>query len=436
MAKTARSLTDLQVRSLKPPPIREELPLGDGLYLVHSPTGAKSWAFRYRSFEKPKKLTLGKYMSPADMLPETLAAGPKIGGPLSISGARMLAQKARIALEQGVDPQTLKAPAAKTKSRELTAVFEEFVELHVTPHNRASSAKEAIRLFEKKVRPTWAGRSVDSIRRRDVVDLVQSVKDAGTPVSANRVLALVRKFFNWCVEQELIEASPCTRVRAPTSEASRDRFLSDYEIGVLWRASAALPLPYKQWVRFLVLTGQRRGEVSALRWSQISETDHQFSLPKTSTKNKNAHVVHLSAATEAELAEIPRIAAEPDYVFASGKLDKRGALTAFSGFSKLKTRLDELMAEVIASDQEQLGLELAHAKPVAPWRWHDLRRTMATGMQKLGVEQRVVEKAINHVSGSSGGIVGVYQVHEFMTERRLAFDAWAGRVQQLGRGPL
>ncbi|WP_426041680.1 tyrosine-type recombinase/integrase [Brevundimonas sp. TWP2-3-4b1] len=434
MTKAARSLTDLQVKNLKPPASRIELSFGDGLYLVHAPTGVKSWAFRYRAFEKPKKLTLGRYMSPADMLPDVLAAPPKIGGPLSIAGARVLGQQARLALQQGVDPtHVLNGAGPKVKSREVVATFNDFLRLHVVPHNRPSSAKEAARLFDKKVRGSWAGRSIDSIKRADVVELVQSVKDAGTPVSANRVLALVRKFFNWCVEEELIEASPCTRVRAPTAEVSRDRFFSDQEIGVFWRASGSLPTPFRQWVRVLMLTGQRRGEISDLRWSQISETEHQFALPKASTKNNHHHVVHTSSAVEAELALLPRIAGEPDFVFTSGKLSADGALTTFSGFSKLKARMDALIAATLAADKLEVGLDPSTVKPFAPWRWHDLRRTMATGMQKLGVEQRVVEKAINHVSGSSSGIVGVYQVHEFMGERRVAFDRWAERVLALSK---
>lgn len=436
MAKSTRTLTDLQVKHLKPPSKRIELSFGDGLYLVHAPTGVKSWAFRYRVFEKPKKLTLGRYMSPTDMLPDVLVAPPKIGGPLSIAGARVLGQQARLALQQGADPtHVLNGAGPKVKSREVVATFNEFVRLHVVPHNRPSSAKEAARLFDKKVRGRWAGRSVDSIRRADVVDLVQGVKDAGTPVSANRVLALVRKFFNWCVEQELIEASPCTRVRAPTAEISRDRFLSDQEIGVFWRASGGLPTPFRQWVRILMLTGQRRGEISDLRWSQISETEHQFAIPKARTKNKHHHIVHTSHAVEAELALLPKIAGEPDFVFTSGKLDTNGALTTFSGFSKLKAKMDELIAATLEADRLALGPPASNAKPFAPWRWHDLRRTMATGMQKLGIEQRVVEKAINHVSGSSSGIVGVYQVHEFMDERRAAFDKWAARVLVLGQDP-
>lgn len=433
MSKRSKPLTDLQIKALKPPVAREEMSFGGGLYLVVSPTGAKSWAMRYRRFGKPQKLTLGRYVSAGSMLPETAAAEPKAGGALSISGARLLAERARRALEQDVDPaRLLKGEAPRARPRDVEGAFAEFARLHVTAHNRASSAKEANRLFATKVKPAWKGRSLDSIKRRDVIDLVGEVRDEGAPVSANRVLALVRKFFNWCVEQEYLEVSPCTSIRRPTAEVSRDRFLSDAEIATLWRASEFLHPPFRQFVRLLVLTGQRRSEVAAMRWSEISPDGRLWSLPKARTKNGRAHIVPLSFAARTELESIPRLAGAPDYVFTTGMRGKRETLTPISGFSKLKAQLDGLIVKQLRSEQDA-SVEDRDAAPPA-WRIHDLRRTVATGMQRLGVELRVVEKVINHISGSSAGIVAVYQVHEYEQERREALDRWSEHVLALAQG--
>lgn len=431
MPKSSRSLSDLQIRNLKPPSKREEIPLGDGLYLVHGPTGAKSWAYRYRHFDKPIKLTLGRFMSPTDMLPETLVSPPRLGQALSIAGARMLVQQGRLALAQGADPKRILAGhGQKAKPKEISAAFEAFYKDHVEVRNRPSTARETRRLFDTKVRPQWTGRSVESIRRADVVDLLQGIRDGGAPISANRTLALVRKFFNWCIEQDLIESSPCGRVRPPAVETSRDRYLSEREIGLVWRASAKLPEPYRQWVRLLLLTGQRRGEISRLRWSQIALQDRQILFPRGATKNNKPHAAHLNAPALFELASVKRIKGSPDFVFTSGRTRKDGALTPFSGYSKLKTRLDNLIRELMEEDAARLGIIDTPAMPA--WCWHDLRRTVATGMQRMGVEQRVVEKALNHISGSTSGIVNVYQVHEFMNERQAAFEAWGEQVLALG----
>ncbi|WP_292077500.1 MULTISPECIES: tyrosine-type recombinase/integrase [Brevundimonas] len=431
MPKPPRSLSDLQIRNMKAPSKRREIPLGDGLYLVHAPTGAKSWAYRYRHFDKPNKVTLGRFMSPTDMLPETLAAPPRIGQPLSIAGARLLVQQGRLALAQGADPKRILAgEGPKAKPKEIGAAFEAFFKDHVEVRNRPSTARESRRLFETKVRPSWMGRSVENIRRTDVVDLLQSVRDGGAPISANRTLALVRKFFNWCVEQDLIETSPCGRVRPPAVEKSRDRYLSEHEIGLVWRASAKLPEPYRQWVRMLLLTGQRRGEISRLRWSQLALQDRQILFPRGDTKNNKPHVAHLNAPALAELASLKRIKGSPDFVFTSGRTRQDGALTPFSGYSKLKARLDALIRDIIKEDAVRLGMIDTPSMPA--WCWHDLRRTVATGMQRMGVEQRVVEKALNHISGSTSGIVSVYQVHEFMNERQAAFEAWGEQLLALG----
>ena len=429
-----KPLTDLQIKGLKPPAKRVELSFGDGLFLLHSPTGAKSWALRYRRFDKPQKLTLGRYMSPTDMLPDAAAAEPRVGGVLSLTGARLLVQRARRALEQGVDPAALlQGTNTKSKPREVEAAFKEFVRLHVTPHNRASSAKEAIRLFDKKVKPHWKGKSLDAIRRRDVLDLLGHVRDDGAPVTANRVLALVRKFFNWCVEQEFLETSPANNVRQPTAETSRDRFLSDDEIALVWRASEGILPPFRQLIRTLILTGQRRGEVATMLWSEISGDQCLWSLPKAKTKNGRAHIVPLSEAAQSEVLSLPKLAGSPDYVFTTGARAGTDMLSPVSGFSKVKARLDELVLALIRLDLEAQGLDPEDAKPLSPWRLHDLRRTVATGMQKMKVDLRVIEKVINHVSGSSSGIVAVYQVYDYEEERREALDKWAAHVLDLAK---
>lgn len=431
MRAPSKSMTDLQVRNLKRPAARREEPFGEGLYLVLSPTGTKSWAFRYRGLDRrTTKLTLGRYMSPSDMAPE-VASQPSVGGPLSIAGARMLVQKAKLAIDQGLDPkQALQIGGARQRD-DFVIAFEDFFDGHVAVHNRPSTAKENRRLFRSKIEPAWAGRRLNSIDRRDVALLLKQVRDDGASVSANRVLALVRKFFGWCVEQGLLEASPCVGVRAPTPERSRDRHLADREVALVWRASSQLTTPYRQFLRILLLTGQRRGEVAQMTWSELALPEKEWTLPPQRTKNGRRHWVPLSDAVLAELETLPRLVGAPDYVFTGGPGRKSAELVPVSGFSKIKTRLDKAIAGLITADAVAAGDIADKAKLMTPWRLHDLRRTVATGLQRQGVPVDVIEKTINHVSGVSSGIVGVYQVYDFKKERREALDCWAAHVTEV-----
>ncbi len=136
----------------------------------------------------------------------------------------------------------------------------------------------------------------------------------------------------------------------------------------------------------------------------------------------------LSEPAKCEIASIPKLAGSPDFVFTTGAKAGSNVLSPVSGFSKVKARLDELVLAQVRLDLEAKGLDPEEAKPLPPWRLHDLRRTVATGMQKMKVDLRVIEKVINHISGSSSGIVAVYQVYDYEEERREALDKWAAHV--------
>jgi len=182
----------------------------------------------------------------------------------------------------------------------------------------------------------------------------------------------------------------------------------------VWTACDAIGWPFGALVKILLLTGQRRDEVGKMRWSEIDLDGKLWVLPKERSKNAQAHTVPLSEPVLTILAGLPRIAPAKgeDYVFTvTGK-------TAVSGFSNAKDRIDALLAT-------------PHGEPVPAWVFHDLRRTCATGMARLGTALPVVEKVLNHTSGSFGGIVGVYQKHGFADEKRYALDAWGAFVERL-----
>ena len=222
---------------------------------------------------------------------------------------------------------------------------------------------------------------VHDITRRDVLDVLDRVVDGGAPIAANRTLSAMRKLFNWCVPRDIIAVSPCAGVKPPTPERSRDRVLSDDELRLVWRAADKIAWPFGLLVKLLALTGQRRDEVAKMRWDELDLEAGLWTLPRERVKTDQPHEVPLSAASVNVLKSVPRIAGS-SFVFTTN------GTAPSSGYSKGKRKLDALLP----SDMPD-------------WRLHDLRRTVASGMARLGIHLPVIEKVLNHASGSFAGIV-------------------------------
>ncbi len=411
----AKPLTVRAIDALKPGAARVEVADGatGGLYLVVQPSGLKSWAYRYRSpvDGRPRKLTIGPY--------------PAFG----LADAREEAAKAARSVKRGVDPADARradrAKAADTSDM-VDRLLNDFIARHVEAKLRPSSAGEAKRLIGTIVRPAWGARKVQSLTRRDVVALLDEIVDRGAPVTANRVLALVRKFGNWCVERSVLDVSPASGVKAPSEEVSRDRVLTDDEIRWLWTATEPVG-PFNSIVRLLLLTGQRRSEVGGLTDSELDLGDTPiWSIPAGRTKNGRAHTVPLSPPALEVLCAVPRIEG-------SGLLFTTGGRVPFSGWSKGKAALDRRMLEVATAEAIERGIDPGTIR-VPDWRLHDLRRTAASGMARLGHPIHVIEAILNHKSGVLSGVAAIYNRHEYLEEKRRALESWAASVADLVRG--
>ncbi|WP_291555936.1 site-specific integrase [Bradyrhizobium sp.] len=420
-----KALTAKRIESAPSGPIRTEIPDGllVGLYLVVQPSGAKSFAVRYRHAGQPRKLTLGAF--PA----------------LSLEVARDLGGKALRAAAEGRDPATEKQ-AAKSDAKKAEAeairgqrdlyenVAREFIERHAMKSNRPSTSRETARILGLRPPPddpslladiggdvmsAWRGRRIQDITKRDVIALLDSVNDRGSPIMANRVLSAVRKLFNWCLSRDVLQVSPCTLVSPPAPERSRDRVLSDDELRLVWKAAEAEGWPFGPLVKLLVLTGQRVSEVGGMRWDEINKTQKLWTLPAERVKNGIRHEVPLPEAAIAIISTLPHIKTTEGHVFTT----RRDA--AVSGFSRAKNSLDATIAAGLPTGATALD----------HWTFHDLRRTMASGMARLGIQLQVIEKILNHSSGSFRGIVGVYQRHSYSDEKRKALEVWAAFVQSV-----
>src|SRR5262245_32335858 len=238
-----RGLTVRAIEAIQPPAARHEIAdrYLSGLYLVVQPTtGAKSWAIRYRHNGATRKLTLGAY--PA----------------IDLKAARELGSKALRLVAEGHDPGEEKAQARAKRPDSIDRVVEQFLERHCRRVNRPKTAYETERLLRRHVLPRWHGRNIDSITRRDVLDVLDRIVDSGASIEANRALAAVRKLFNWALSRDIIASSPCAGVKPPSAEQSRDRVMSDDELRLVWKAADEIGFPFGSIIKLLVCLGPRR----------------------------------------------------------------------------------------------------------------------------------------------------------------------------------
>jgi integrase len=366
------------VEAWRPSAGRQEVPDGyvRGLYLIVHPTGHKAWAVRYRYAGKTRKHTVGPY--------------PVFG----LKDARDAAVKVLRTVSEGHDPE-------QRRPGSIEEVVAQFLDQHCKDY-RPRSRKETERLLRVNVLHKWKGRKIEEITRADVRAALGELTE--TPVMANRVHGVMHILFRWAVENDLIAHSPVTGLRAPNKETPRDRVLTDAELTAVWQAAEKEGYPFGTIVRLLILTGQRRGEVAGMRWSELDLEAGHWVLPRERVKNARRHEVPLPRQAIEILQKVPQIG--DTHVFT---INGTGA---FGGFSKARARLDV---------------------DIPDWTIHDLRRTAASGMAKLGVSLVVIEKVLNHVSGSLAGIVGVYQRHEYAEEKRAALQQWADHIDRLVR---
>jgi len=357
-----------------------------GFGLKVTPKGKKVFIVLYRTKDgaaRLRKYTIGAY------------------GPTTPAMARATAQNILAARNEGRDPAGEKRNARR---RDVEDRIEEVVATYLVRHAaKIRSGKETKRLIEREVLIAWAGRSIHAITKPDVLKLLDSIVDRGSPATANRAFTVIRALFNWAIGRGIIEKSPCAGLAKPTPERSRDRVLTDQELRAVLLAARGISYPYGTIVEILALTGQRREEVAGMRWCEISPDRTQWTIPAARSKNGRPHVVHLTGPVRSILGGLPHTS---DRVFNTNG-------NAFTQFARFKRLLDS-------------------QSKVTNWVLHDLRRTVVSGMAKLGVAPHIADKILNHQSGTISGVAAVYQRHDFMAERKDALEKWAVHLEGTG----
>jgi integrase len=411
-------LTDLYVEKIKPTRGRR-VEIFDatfpGLALRVSESGRKSWSLFYRLHGRQHRFTIGAY-------PQFLPAA-----------ARAKATEIRNQVDLGVNPAVEKRSRRNDPLPEVETfetVLADYFSQYAAANMAASTYAETKRQIERDVLPHWKDLPLRDIRDRHVLKLINDIAAAGNGVTANRTFSRLRAFFNWSISQLRLETSPARGLVAPVKEEARDRALSDDEIRWFWSATEEIGWPFGPIARLLLLTAQRRDEVSKMSWSEIDLAKGVWVIPAARAKNSRAHEVHLSAGALAILKSLPQ--PHRGLVFSVTGDD------AVSGFSRAKDRIDAAMLRLRrrelglpeTEDELRRHLEIPKRKPlpveIAHWTFHDLRRTAVTKMaEDLKIAPHIVDKILNHASGTIRGVAAIYNRAQYLDERRAALEAWS-----------
>jgi integrase len=398
--------------------------------------------FGLRVTDKNARTYFVMYRAPEDRKQRRLKIGDaKI---MSLGEAREAARDALRKVAHGVDPAEERGLSFKVSNVGTTrAVATDYLERYVKKSTRPSTFKETKRTFDVDVLPAWGSRPFGSITRRDAGELLDAIRSRGAEVQANRTLTRLKTFFRWALDEEVITVSPVARMKPLTREISRDRVLSDDEIGWFWSACDEIGWPFGPLFQLLLVTAQRRDEVGTMTFGELDLERRMWLIPREKAKNNRAHEVALSERALAIIAELREARGgiaeqkEPLLVFTTnGK-------TPISGFSRAKERLDAKMealarkARGLPEDNDTyrkaLKLKGGQSLPrlVPEFILHDLRRTAATGMARLNVSPHIVDKVLNHTSGTIRGVAAVYNRFEYLAERGAALEAWGRYIDNL-----
>lgn len=365
-----------------------------------TPTGAISYVVQYRMGgreARTRRYTIGLH-----------------GSPWTPTTARTEAERLLILVAQGVDP----VDADRQRRREaVDLAFDNYAALFARSCKGLGWRRLVDRVIRLYLKPVLRTKPLPAIVRADIVSVLDQMPDDQIANRRN-VFAVMRRLFRWAVSRGDIERSPMEGMETPPPVRPRDRWLADEELKFIWDATFECHRCFGPIVRLLIMTGQRREEVSGMCWEELDRGEKLWTLPGSRAKNREPNRIPLNALA---VAELNRQAGGEKWP-RKGRVFATASGAGFAGYAKGKLKLDRLVAD-------------KREDPLPPWRLHDLRRTVATNFQKLGVRFEVTEAVLNHVGSSRSGVAGIYQRHDWRDEKRQALDDWNDHlVRVVGRG--
>lgn len=395
-----KRLTTAEIEALGPRAIAYDVtdPGVPGLQLRVMPSGAKTWQWRFYWQGRRQRLSLGEW----DIV--------------SLARARELVREANVTLSQGIDPRRARStntqraiPAKAMDPHSIEFLAHEFIERHIRPNRKNPEAVE--RVLAKDILAVWHGRDARSIKPREVIELLDGIVERGSRVMANRVAGLLGQLFKFGIHRAIVEDTPVKLLMRPGGkERPKSRALTDDELRIfLADPTAGTRFPRLGEVMILLLlTAQRRGELTLARWREIDLDAKTWRIPDENAKTRG-HVVPLSDWAVRELRTLKRRAGRSPWV-----------LPAKDGSGPIDAKLLTRNLARCQSRFKRLG--------IARFTLHDLRRTCRTGLARLRVPPHIAERVLNHAQER---IPGTYDVHDYLDEKRAALDQWATHLESL-----
>ena len=389
-------LTDAKIRSLR---LAKERYIhwekgSTGLGVRVSPQGRKTFIFMYRFDGKSRMMSVGPYYK------------------TSLATARKMVADAKEKMTEGVDPGRVWTEDKKQERESDTVeeLAEEYLEKWARP--RKKSAKEDERILRVDVLPRIGKRKAKSITRRDVIKLLDGIVDRGAPIAANRTLAVIRKMFNFALSRDIVDATPCAAITAPSKENKKDRVLNEAEIKAFWDGLEKCKMSEgsKLTLKLQLVTAARKGEVLTAEWSEFDLNEKVWNLPAEKSKNNLAHRVPLSPQALEIIKQIKEQSGKSRWLFPT-PISKDSHVTLQSTNHALKRNIKILN--------------------IVPFTPHDLRRTAASQMTSMGIPRLVVSKILNH---AESGVTAIYDRHSYDKEKRQALETWGRKVESIITG--
>lgn len=384
-----------------------------GLSLRMTPGGSKSWSFLYvrKSDGKKRRVTIGDF-------------GADHKGLIGLAEARQRAVELRAAVNRGLDPA--EAKAAEKKAETVSELLDLFIKHHPRPD--ASWTKECARIFKMNVKPLIGGIKLPALTRQHIRIVVKAMKERGVTTAVNRTLAALRRALSWAVSEDMIISNPAQNLVTEVEEMPKDRALLVAEVRAFWAGldnpETSMSPKSRLALKLILVTGQRPGEICGASRSELDLAAMIWTIPSRRAKNKRLHAVPLSDLAVDLFKQASEISADDksDFVFSSRPRDG-------VGLGRTTPMQAHALSHAMRGALDELGLIDNPASP------HDLRRTAASHMARLGFTDSIVSKVLNHSLEQKRSITArVYIQHDFLTEKKLALDVWAAELLRIVNG--
>ncbi|MCD6526984.1 MAG: tyrosine-type recombinase/integrase [Desulfuromonas sp.] len=381
--------TDRYIKSLEPKKSRYEVREGNGFAIRVFPNGKKTFCYIYDIQGRRRRMTLGPYPG------------------IKLAEARRRHADARALRLQGVDPA---AKVATITSMTVAELSEYYLEKYAKP-NKKSWHNDAY-VIKREIIPTIGDREIQDVTRRDIVLMLEKIVDRGAQRWSTITLTITRRMFGFAVDRGLLDHSPVDGVKAMAADVKKDRWLDDDEIRALWHwlPQSGMSDPVQRAIKAILASGCRCSEVLRMDWSEVN--GDWWTIPAARMKNGREHRVHMTPLLR-ELCGPP------------GK-HGLGFGSATTGKAMLHTSASQALRRAIKKYNKQDDIE-----PLEFFSPRDLRRTCATHLAKMGVNEHIIGKVLSHTDQS---VTGIYNRHAYDAEKQQALSQWAERLREIVDG--